>query len=144
VFGRKQKAQQAKRLADACATARDHIAGDDVVALTSSRAELIQAWRGASSENASEVFHLITEAERRIDVLKRQYFEQSLKPCRHCEGREFRISTERQLEHFGKLRLVVCVSCGLTQVFWADLATLESSGMFSQAFQVAPGAGPFR
>lgn len=87
---------------------------------------------------------LCDELDERIKMLERRVYEQALRPCTHCGGRDFRISDERNLEFFGDLRLVVCECCGLTQIFWADLRTLDSSRFFSKTFRVSEGGGPFR
>jgi len=136
-------AQRTERLAAARATAKHLLDHDDIPQLATALRTLKAAW--ADAQHPSDgTQQLCSQLRDRIDVLKRRPYEQALRPCTQCGGRDFRISDERNLEFFGDLRLVVCESCGLTQIFWADLGKLDSSRYFSTTFRVPEGGGPFR
>lgn len=144
MFGKKQKLEKLEAFEAALAVAKAALALDDIQAIKDARSDLYETWAAADSPPSYGTRAMATELDKRLDVLTRRPLEQALRPCSYCSGRAFRISTERNLEYFGDLRLVVCESCGLTLVFWANLATLDSSRLFYPTVKVPEGGGPFR
>jgi hypothetical protein len=134
-------AQRTERLEAARATAKDLLEQDDIPQLATALRTLEAAWADAH-EPTDGTPKLCAQLRERIDGLKRRPYEQALRPCTQCGGRDFRISHERAFERLGDLRIVVCESCGLTQIFWADLRKLDSR--FSTTFRVPDHGGPFR
>ncbi len=146
VFGKKRKLEEQEKLEAfeaALAAARQALASDDIAEIKALRRNLLSMWAQCGHPASYGTGTLSSELGDRIDVLSRRPYEQALRPCIQCGGRDFRISSPHNLEHLGDLRLVVCESCGLTLIFWADLGALTSR-LFSPTFRVPDGAGPFR
>jgi len=139
VFGNKRRQEDLEVAAKA---AEQLLKSVDVVEMKLAASALRATWLDAGHPDG-DGFQALSALEGRIDSLQRRRIAGSLRSCAHCTGRRFRISDERHPESLGKIRLVVCESCGAMTMFWADLERLTASG-FGEAIVVAEAVGPFR
>ncbi len=139
-------AREAKKLEnlETARTAARHLLSHDEIPQLEAALETLKRAHGDAEYPMDGTGAFCRELYERIGLLKRRAYEQALRPCTHCGGRDFRISNARDLEFFGALRLVVCEACGLTQLFWTKLASLPNDPFFSSTFRVPAGNGPFR
>jgi hypothetical protein len=138
VFGSKKKMQL---LNDVAERNRALLKSDKLDDLQRGAREIRTAWSDAGFPWGDAV-DVAREIEARIEQILRRPFEERLRPCRNCEGRLFRISSERSVEGVGNVRIAGCEGCGAMTWFWLELPRMREWG---SVVAVSDGSsGPFR
>lgn len=130
----------------------------DITELNRARDAVHGAWLEASdvplSDEAQELARKLAE---RIDEVGLAKLRLTLRSCPGCEAIEYRISDPLAIDHLDAptrmlkspgMRLVVCVGCGATQFFLANVHQL-TTGIYADYFKLSvrvdgTGGGPFR
>ncbi len=139
MFGRRRR-----EFEDAAEVTRRLMASEDVPAMKRAVQLAREAWTNAMYPEGSGN-DAVCALEARIEEIDRRRHADWLQPCANCTGKTYRVSSERDVEGLGKVRYVVCESCGLLTTFWSRLDQLSTTRCFGTSVTVAaPPGGPFR